>query len=72
MGNLLRALRESKKAPNGPGRIWTAGEKEHDARVQREAQGGMIVPESLQKNMKILRDTRPGLKEKYPRFPFEE
>ena len=72
VGNLLRALRESKKSPTGPGRIWTAGEPEHDARVQREAQGGMIVPESLQNNMKALRDSRPGLQEKYAKFPFEE
>ena len=42
-GNLLRALRESRKPPQGPGRIWTAGEKEHDARVARTAQGGMVV-----------------------------
>ena len=42
-GNLLRALRESRKSPQGPGRIWTAGEKEDDARVARTAQGGMVV-----------------------------
>lgn len=70
-GQLLRALRASKKAPNGPGRIWTAGEKENDARVERMGQGGMKVPISLQKNMKDLRDKRPGLKEKYSKLPFE-
>lgn len=70
-GELLRALRESKKAPTGPGRIWTAGEKENDARVFRTKQGGMKVPVSLQKNMKDLRDNRPGLKEKYSKLPFE-
>jgi hypothetical protein len=43
-----------------------------DARLQREGQGGMVVPESLQENMIHLRDTRPGLKEKYSKFPFEE
>ncbi len=43
-----------------------------DARIEREGQGGMVVPESLQENMIHLRDTRPGLKEKYARFPFEE
>jgi hypothetical protein len=32
----------------------------------------MVVPESLQENMIRLRDTRPGLKEKYSKFPFEE
>jgi len=72
VGNLLRALRESKKAPNGPGRIWTAGEPEHDARVKRYSQGGMIVPPALQANMKALRDSHPDLQEKYARFPFEE
>lgn len=125
VGNLLRALRESKKSPTGPGRIWTAGEPESklcihalsslanqsiahtlarlllylslrsmqycfltrflslfwlivlerpidDARLEREGQGGMVVPESLQENMKALRESRPGLKDKYAKFPFEE
>mmetsp|Transcript_15442 Transcript_15442/g.23969 ORF Transcript_15442/g.23969 Transcript_15442/m.23969 type:complete len:459 (+) Transcript_15442:124-1500(+) len=71
-GELLRALRNSKKAPTGPGRIWTAGEMEHDARCQRMGQGGMPVPEPLQKNMVALRETRPGLKDKYPVLPFEQ
>lgn len=71
-GAFLQALRDSRKAPTGPGRIWTAGEPEHDARVERTAQGGMKVPLSLQKNMVALRENRPGLKEKYPKFPFEE
>lgn len=68
---LLQALRDSKKSPKGPGRIWTAGEPEHDARVERMAQGGMKVPKALQKDMKVLRDNRPGLKEKYSKLPFE-
>lgn len=67
----LRALRESRKDPTGPGRIWTAGEPEHDARTERVGQGGMTVPPALQKNMIALRDARPGLKEKYGKFPFE-
>ena len=70
-GELLRALRASKKAPTGPGRIWTAGEPENDARCDRYAQGGMPVPAPLQKNMVALRENRPGLKEKYPKLPFE-
>jgi len=70
-GKLLRALRASKKSPRGPGRIWTAGEPENDQRVKRYAQGGMNVPESLQENMKDLRDKIPALKEKYPTLPFE-
>ena len=52
-------------------RIWTAGEPENDARTERFAQGGMMVPVPLQKNMMALRDARPGLKEKYDKFPFE-
>ena len=68
---LLVALRESQKAPCGPGRVWTAGEPEHDARLERTAQGGMKVPISLQDNMIALRDTRPGLAEKYAQLPFE-
>jgi len=70
-GEFLKALRESRKDPTGPGRIWTAGEPENDARVERTGQGGMKVPVSLQKNMIELRDTRPGMKEKYPKLPFE-
>jgi len=70
-GDVLTALRASKKAPNGPGRIWTAGEKENDAFVSRTKQGGMMVPLSLQNNMKDLRDNRPGLKDKYVKLPFE-
>jgi hypothetical protein len=40
--------------------------------VAREAQGGMVVAEVLQQNMLDLRESRPGLKEKYPTFPWEE
>lgn len=43
-----------------------------DARLAREAQGGMVVPPSLQSNMIALRNSRPGLQEKYPKFPFEQ
>lgn len=70
-GKLLKAVRASQKSPTGPGRIWTAGEPENDARVSRHAQGGMKVVVSLQENMKKLRDARPGMKEKYPTLPFE-
>jgi len=70
-GNLLRSLRAGKKSPKGPGRILTAGEKEHDARTERMGQGGMKVNSPLQQNMKDLRDNRPGLKEKYAKFSFE-
>jgi len=70
-GKLLTALRGSRKSPAGPGRIWTAGEKENDERISRHGQGGMKIPVSLQANMKALRDSRPGMKEKYATLPFE-
>lgn len=71
VGEFLRAVRNSKKSPRGPGRIWTAGEPEYDAFVAQKSMGGMIVSPPLQQVMKDLRDSRPGLKEKYSRFPFE-
>jgi len=71
VGTFLRALRNSKKSPKGPGRIWTAGELEHEAFMKQMAQGGMSVPKPLQDVMVQLRDSRPGLKEKYSRLPFE-
>jgi len=70
-GEFLRALRASRKAPTGPGRIWTAGEMENDANTERTGQGGMKVNVPLQKNMQALRDNRPGMKEKYEKLPFE-
>lgn len=69
--NLLDYIRESKKDPCGPGRIWTAGEPENDARVRRTALGGVVVPPALLKDMKDLRDTLPGMKEKYEKLIFE-
>jgi len=70
-GSLLQSLRASKKSPKGPGRIWTAGELENDQRVARTAQGGMKVPKVLQQNIIDLRKSRPGLKDKYAKLPFE-
>jgi len=70
-GKLLRSLRQSIKSPKGPGRIYTAGELENEARISRTAQGGMKVPKVLQQNMIDLRDAHSDLKEKYEKFPFE-
>eukprot|EP00604_Paraphysomonas_vestita_P001081 CAMPEP_0174818282 /NCGR_PEP_ID=MMETSP1107-20130205/942_1 /TAXON_ID=36770 /ORGANISM="Paraphysomonas vestita, Strain GFlagA" /LENGTH=249 /DNA_ID=CAMNT_0016029929 /DNA_START=624 /DNA_END=1373 /DNA_ORIENTATION=+ len=70
-GNFLRFVRGSTKDPKGPGRIWTAGEPEWDARVHRTAAGGVMVPPALLKDMKDLREYLPGIKDKYPQFPFE-
>jgi L-2-hydroxycarboxylate dehydrogenase (NAD+) len=53
-GDICRALRNSRKAP-GAERIWTPGEKEHDAWLARKDRG---VPfgESLQAEFRTLRD----------------
>jgi L-2-hydroxycarboxylate dehydrogenase (NAD+) len=71
VGNVLRYLRGSAKDPFGPGRIWTAGEPEHDSKMHREAAGGCLLPPLLLNQLQELRDTLPGLKEKYPTMPFE-
>ena len=72
VGSFLRLMRESAKDPSGPGRIWTAGEKEYDAEVERTANGGAPLPPSMLDEMRALRAKHPALREKYPRFPFEE
>lgn len=41
-GDFLRYLRNSAKDPNGPGRIWTAGEAENEFRKKRMAAGGVL------------------------------
>lgn len=69
--NLLSFIRESRKDPRGPGRIWTAGEPEHEKRLDRTAKGGVTVPPALLQNMKDLRDELPGMKEKYAKLSFE-
>ncbi len=64
-GDILRALRNSTKAP-GAERIYTAGEKEHLAWVEREPLG-VPVGDAIQKEFIQLRD-ECGLSYK---FPFE-
>mmetsp|Transcript_12074 Transcript_12074/g.15791 ORF Transcript_12074/g.15791 Transcript_12074/m.15791 type:complete len:426 (-) Transcript_12074:67-1344(-) len=73
-GDLLRGLRNSKKDPKGPGRIWTAGEPEWDEFNSRMSNTppGFFIPPALQKDMVALRAKFPALIEKYPKFPFEE
>ena len=44
---------------------------EHDAEVERSANGGAPVPEALLRDMRALRDKFPALQEKYPKFIFE-
>ena len=48
-GEILRALRNSKKAP-GKERIYTAGEKEYEIMLKRE-KTGVPINAALQKNM---------------------
>lgn len=73
-GALLRGLRESRKDPSGPGRIWTAGEPEDCARKEKEAAGGFMIPPALQRDMAALRDTKlsPADRAKYTPFPWEQ
>ncbi len=51
-GEILRELRNSKVAP-GAERIYTAGEKEHLAYLQRKEKG-VPINDALQKEMKVL------------------
>ena len=64
-GEILRNLRESKKAP-GEDRIYTAGEKEYLAWLERKDKG-VPVNEPLQKN---IRDLIKELDLKGYEFPF--
>jgi L-2-hydroxycarboxylate dehydrogenase (NAD+) len=52
-GDILRELRNSKKAP-GSERIYTAGEKEYEAWLYRKDKG-VPINESLQKDIKALK-----------------
>ena len=65
-GNILRSLRDSKKAP-GHDRIYTAGEKEYLVSIERK-NTGVPVEESIQKELIAVRDEL-GLTQY--RFPFE-
>lgn len=65
-GDILRALRASKKAP-GQERIYTAGEKEYETWLSRKTRG-VPINRSVQKEMIAMRD-ETGLSEFT--FPFE-
>lgn len=65
-GDILRALRASEKAP-GHGRIYTAGEKEYLAWLDRRDKG-VPVNDAVQKELVAVRDE---LKLDRYRFPFE-
>lgn len=70
-GKFLRQLRESEKDPKGPGRIYTAGEMEHEGTVAVEKNGGTLVPEALQRDMLAIREKYASIKDKYAKFSFE-
>jgi len=53
-GNIMRELRSSKTAP-GKDRIYTAGEKECDAEIERK-ETGIPINKSLQKDIKIMKE----------------
>ena len=65
-GNICRELRRSRRMP-GARRIYTAGEKEYLAWLERRGKG-VPVPETLQREMIAMRD---GLNLSGYRFPFE-
>lgn len=52
-GDILRELRNSQKAP-GEDRIYTAGEKEHDAFMERSV-SGVPINEALEKDIAALK-----------------
>ena len=64
-GDILRSLRGSKKAPDKE-RIYTCGEKEHLAWLERKDKGAPVGP-ALQKDLLAMRDE---LQLPY-KFPFE-
>lgn len=51
-GNIMRGLRNSKKAP-GEKRIYTAGEKEYEAELERK-KTGIPINKNLQEDIKIM------------------
>lgn len=65
-GDIMRTLRGSKRMPGEP-RIYTAGEKEHIAWLERKDKG-VPLNKSLQEELVQMRDEL-GLK---TRFPFED
>lgn len=66
-GDILREIRASKKAP-GQERIYTANEKEYLVYLDRKANGGVPINESVQKEFIAIRDEF-GLDY---HFPFED
>ena len=65
-GSILRALRKARKAPAAD-RIFTAGEKEHEAGI-RNRQNGIPVDDRIQQDILTI---KKELGMETPRFPFE-
>ena len=53
-GDIMRGLRNSKKEP-GENRIYTAGEKEYEAEIDRK-KNGIALNQSLQADIKIMKE----------------
>ena len=53
-GNIMRELRSSKTVPDKD-KIYTAGEKEYDAEIERK-QTGIPINKSLQRDIKIMKE----------------
>lgn len=52
--------------------ILSAGEPEWESRLKRTAAGGVVVPPVLLSDMQTLRDSLPGMKDKYSVLCFEK
>ncbi|GAH22234.1 unnamed protein product, partial [marine sediment metagenome] len=63
-GNIMRGLRNSKKAP-GCDRIYTAGEKEFEAEMER-CKTGIPINEDLQQDIKIMQEELRLMKYNFP------
>ncbi|KAI0562392.1 malate dehydrogenase [Gracilaria domingensis] len=72
VGKFLREMRASEKDPKGPGRIYTAGELEHEGVLDCEKAGGIQIPGPLMKDMIAIRELYSSIMHKYPKFSFEE
>ena len=72
-GELLRGLRASTKDPNGPGKIWTAGEPEHDAFKRPDGPGRVLgAPGPAEAHGRAAGfKLSPEQQERFTPFPFE-
>lgn len=52
--------------------MHAAGEPEYEFEQMRQRNGGVYLPPALLRAMMDLRDSLPGLKEKYSKLIFED